>query len=370
MISQPLVFITQIMKHRLLLAGLVAALPSLAIASPTVVGVDALKEWNLIVLGDLTSSSEVEGRTFVGGNLSGNSSNYQIRTVPASSYSVPGLTVVGDVLGGAKNLNNGSGALIGGNVQSGLNLNGAVQTVKVGGSLSNTNINQNIVQSGLSASDPSFVSGLNQQKSLLASSMTDLSNSYAALAATAQVSISGNRATFNAVPGANGVGVFNLNAADLSRFGEIAFNANGADTVIVNVRGSSVRLDDNFLGNATGLGQHVIWNFPDATSLELTTAWKGSVLAPKAAAVTGNYIEGSAVFASLVQNGEFHLGTYVGTYSPSSSNPPSSSGGSSGGAGSSGGSPAPIPTPGSVALMAAGLALLAIIARRRRPRLA
>ncbi len=66
--------------------------------------------------------------------------------------------------------------------------------------------------------------------------MTDLSNSYAALAATAQVSISGNRATFNAVPGANGVGVFNLNAADLSRFGEIAFNANGADTVIVNVR--------------------------------------------------------------------------------------------------------------------------------------
>jgi choice-of-anchor A domain-containing protein len=117
------------MKHRLLTIGLIAAaIPSLAAASP-VVGIDALKEWNLIVLGDLTSSSEVEGRTFVGGNLSGNSSNYQIRNVPPSTYAVPGLTVVGNVLGGTKNLNNGSGALIGGNVASGFNLNGGVQTV-------------------------------------------------------------------------------------------------------------------------------------------------------------------------------------------------------------------------------------------------
>ncbi|MGW8136912.1 choice-of-anchor A family protein [Sphingomonas zeae] len=349
------------MKHRILTIGLIAAaIPSLAAASP-VVGIDALKEWNLIVLGDLTSSSEVEGRTFVGGNLSGNSSNYQIRSVPASTYAVPGLTVVGNVLGGTKNLNNGSGALIGGNVASGFNLNGGVQTVKVGGLLSNTNINQNIVLSGLGLSDPSFVAGLNQQKTLLASSMTDLSNSYAALSATAQVSISNNRATFNAVAGPNGVGVFNLTAADLSRFGEIAFNTNGADTVIVNVSGSAVRLDDNFLNNASGLGEHVIWNFPDATNLELTTAWKGSVLAPKAAATTGNYIEGSAVFGSLIQNGEFHLGTYVGTYTPGTLNPPSSSGGT----GSSGGSPAPVPEPASVALLAGGLALLCLAMRRR-----
>ncbi|WP_314376089.1 choice-of-anchor A family protein [Sphingomonas paucimobilis] len=346
------------MKYRLSFVGLIAAaLPSLAMATP-VVGIDSLKEWNLIVLGDLTSSSEVEGRTFVGGNLSGNSSNYQIRTPAPSSYAVPGLTVVGDVLGGTKNLNNGSGALVGGSVQGGFNLNGGVQTVKVGGTLSNTNINQNIVQSGLSASDPGFVAGLNQQKTLLASSMTDLSNSYAGLAATSSVSIAGNRATFNAVANANGVAVFNLNAADLSRFGEIAFNRNGADTVIVNVTGSAIRLDDNFLGDATGLGEHVIWNFPTATSLELTTAWKGSVLAPKAAATTANYIEGSAVFGSLIQNGEFHLGTYIGAYAPTSPQVPVTPG-------SSGGSPTPVPEPATMALMAGGLALL-VLARGRR----
>lgn len=38
---------------------------------------DILQQFNLVVLGDATNSSEVEGRTYVGGNLSG-TSNYWI----------------------------------------------------------------------------------------------------------------------------------------------------------------------------------------------------------------------------------------------------------------------------------------------------
>jgi len=38
------------------------ALPFQAIAASTPVGLDALKVYNLVVLGNLTSSSEVEGR--------------------------------------------------------------------------------------------------------------------------------------------------------------------------------------------------------------------------------------------------------------------------------------------------------------------
>lgn len=147
-------------KQKWILAAGLAGIAAPAWAGP-VVGTDALREWNLVVLGNLQSSSEVEGRTFVGGDLTGNSSNYQIRTPSPSRFDQPGLTVVGNVTGGTKNLNNGAGAVIGGNVTSGFNLNGAPQTVQVGGKLSNTNINQNRVQTGLAQSNPNFVTRLN-----------------------------------------------------------------------------------------------------------------------------------------------------------------------------------------------------------------
>jgi len=350
------------MKYsRLSLAATVAALTLSVpvIAQELLIGTDALREWNLIVLGDLQSSSEVEGRTFVGGNLTGTSSNYVISSGQASTTGQAGLTVVGDVTGGIKNLNNGSGAIIGGNVESGFNLNGAAQTVKVGGTINNTNINQNVVQSGLASSDSNYLYALDRQKSLLTSSLTDLSHSLTALDANSTVTISGNRATFNATPNADGVAVFSLTSDQLNTIGEIAFNLNGADTAIVNVSGKAITLNDNFLGGTANLGEHVIWNFDEAEALTLTTAWGGSVLAPGASATTANYIQGSAVFGSLVQNGEMHVGTYQGSYTPPSTGTP---GGSSGG--SSGGDPVDVPEAPAMGLFLAGLAGL-IYARRR-----
>jgi len=304
-----------------------AVLASPSMATP-LSGTDALREWNLVVLGDLKSSSEVEGRTFVGGDLSGTSSNYQIGTPASSGTGKPGLTVVGNVTGDIKNINNGAGAVIGGNVESGFNLNGPAQTVKVGGTISNTNANQNSVTSGLSASDPGFSSGLNTQAMVLTGGMKELSTTLGDLSANSQMSISGGRATFAASPNADGLAVFSISAADLDSINEIAFNLNGADTAIVNVSGTAINLNDNFLGGTAGLGEHVIWNFGEAQSLDLATSWGGSVLAPWASAHTSNYIQGSAVFGSLVQDGEMHLGTYAGGYNPPVVTPP---GGSSGG---------------------------------------
>ena len=83
-------------------------------------------------------------------------------------------------------------------------------------------------------------------------------------------------------------------------------------------------------------------------------------MAPHADAQTGNYIQGSAVFGNLKQNGEMHVGTYNG----GDIRPPGG-GSSSGGGGSSSGGATPIPEPGMFGLFALGVGGL-IYARRRR----
>jgi choice-of-anchor A domain-containing protein len=347
------------------LASSALATPALAQSEP--LGLNALSTYNLIVLGDLTSSSEVEGRTFVGGNLTGNSSNYEIASsVPASTYTVPGLTVVGNVTGGTKNLDNGSGAIVGGNVSSGFNLNGAAQTVDVGGTISNTNVNQNTVVSGLATSNPAFVQNLTQYGSAMGTSMTGLSYQLGTLAGTASVVMNGSTGVFNVPSGSTTPTVFNLTASQLAGMSAIQFNTDGSSMVVVNVTGASVALAQNFLGGTNNLGQSVIWNFPNATSLSLTTAWGGSVLAPLAAATTGNYIQGSAVFGSLTQNGEMHIGTFSTSFGlPSTSSSSSTSSTSS--SGSSSGADV-VPEPGMIALFAAGAAGLAWRRRRAIPK--
>lgn len=326
-------------------------------------GIDALKVYNLIVLGNLTSTSEVEGRTFVGGDLAGTASNYLISSsVPASTYTTPGLTVVGNVTSSTINLNNASGASVGGNISGMVNLNGT-QTLNVGGSYTPVNVNGSTVNTQVGTTDPAFVQGLQQYGSAMGTSMTGLSYTLGQQAANSTVTIASNTATFNAQPDASGTAVFNLTASDLNSVGQIQFNLNGADTVIVNVSGSTINLDDNFLGNASQLGKNVIWNFTDATSLTLTTAWHGSILAPKAAAHTYNYVEGSAVFGSLIQDGEFHIGTYGGSYTPPS-DPGSSSTTSTSTSTSTGGTS--VPEPGVAGLMALGVAALAWRRRSKR----
>jgi choice-of-anchor A domain-containing protein len=342
----------------------VAAMGGIAAASPAAadanVGLQVLREYNLFVLGNLTSSSGVDGRTFVGGNLDGNSSDYYKQGSKAPASSAPGLTVVGAVGGGTKNLQNGSGAYVGGSVGSGFNLNGQGHDVKIGGAAVNINgarnstitvggpvggyMNANGATVKTNAGLPGFAAGLQVQANDYAMGVKDLSAYLAGLTPTDQISFPlSNRAQFK--PTSNGnIAVFDLKSTNVfNSVGEIQFQPGAFDTIIINVGGTTAAMTKNFIGNVAGLGERVIWNFYEAQNINFTTGFYGSVLAPFAKATNSNVIEGSAVFGSLNQNGAVRLGGYNGSLAILSA----------------------VPEPATWAMMIAGFGLAGSMIRRR-----
>lgn len=263
---------------------------------------DYLSTYNLITFGDLTTTSEVEGRTLVGGNLNTSSSNFGVEFGNATGIDI--LTVAGNINGNSIQVNNGGNLRIGGASFATVNLNGGGQQ-----------INDNSVGS--------FVNDVQV-------AMTGYSSFLTGLASTASVSLPGNNdqptgVTFNAAPaGPNNVAVFDIAGNDLfnnNKVQQIGLNFNGADTVVINVSGSSIVYNGgNFVGSfaSDNAASKVIWNFFEADTIQLDRVLWGSVLAPGAAITgiggnpTNQVIEGSVVANSLLTNSEIHLPTFTG----------------------------------------------------------
>ncbi|MBX3016229.1 MAG: choice-of-anchor A family protein, partial [Caldilineaceae bacterium] len=107
----------------------------------------AMKRYNLITLGDLATTSDVEGRTFVGGNFtSGNSANLAIRMNNVAK-SEETFVVVGNLAAGnALNLNGGSLRLGGVRNNRAINFNGGGSLI-ADSTLSNATLTEQL-QSG------------------------------------------------------------------------------------------------------------------------------------------------------------------------------------------------------------------------------
>jgi choice-of-anchor A domain-containing protein len=298
----------------------------------------AMQTYNLITLGDLKSNQTVEGRAFVGHDLSGGSSNYF--TNP-KGQSGTGLTVVGNATDGPKNVGNGGGVKVGGNLDSGVNASGRIEVdgngkninggaqVYIDGDAKNVN-GQNVYIGGAKSGNVNgtitmgdhTVAGLQTtlqaQRDGYVDSFGDLSSYLAGLTATSAMTYSadGQAAIFNAGAG-TGVAVFNLANLDqlFKNRSRLEFaNPTTYDTVIVNVAGTNVSLGNTINFQAVdGLGTKVIWNFYQAETLDFgAKAFYGSVLAPNADAKIGTLLQGSAVFDTLDQKGVIKMGNYGG----------------------------------------------------------
>ncbi len=367
-------------------------------------GLAAIKSYNAIVFDNMSANHDVEGKLLVGGDLNGSSATFGIgnSTQGATPSGAPTLTVGGNNNLSNTNLNNGSnggsgniaagaGFSVAGNVTGNGNVNGSGprniivggnlsgnpsvnsgDTLRVGGNVSGVlsvnggiaqlggtpgglNNNGGTYQSGLGAAFKSgLVSGITATTTQTIADVKALSTALASLSVATLSTVSSNVDTLflNAVDGGSGFALFNINSSVFGSLTKMDYVfPNSTLPVIVNVTGAtSLTFGLEPTGGNTALkNQQIIWNFVDATSLDITKLFHGSVIAPNATLYNHTPIEGSVAVKSFVQGGEVHLGTY--NRGDSFLTPPP---------------PPAVPEPASWALMIIGLGVCGATLRRSR----
>ncbi|MEO0829655.1 MAG: collagen-binding domain-containing protein [Pseudomonadota bacterium] len=275
---------------------------------------ELLSQYNGITSGDYFSQQEVEGRLYVGGNLTGSTIQTGFKQ-PLPAGAEENVVVVGDATIGAIT---GSGKiLIGGNSSSNIEQSGGTLETRVGGTFTGRD-NFGTVTDEL-AGDADFQASFPQ---IDFDAVRDYSIYLSGLTGETLTFSDPNIKAFNVLNNAvqaeginwdaSSVTVLHTSLADISS-GTFLTNIGAGETMIINVSGTSGTFGLNPTGSAD-VSQRILWNFYEAEDVEITRAIYGSVLAPLAELSNfSGSTEGSVLAASIRQtNGELHLQSFAG----------------------------------------------------------
>jgi choice-of-anchor A domain-containing protein len=275
-----------------------------------------LNEYSVVTIGDFESGSgtHIAGSTFVGGDYTGGKSDLGQSLKQNAGIDV--LTVAGTMKANVSTFQND---IVLSSTQN-----------KINNTSKNKNANQTKLSSKVTLSSVGTVKFSSDLDAIKADYKTQLENSseyFASLETNSKLVTTNNKQnnklTVNNELGDNGIAVFSLdgftsifNARNQSI--ELAGNnISDLSAIVINVAGNDLSIANN--SNINGsfnnkeISSKVIWNFYEATSIDLgSQKFVGAILAPLATVTqTGGNIYGSVGAFSLITNAEINVPTNV-----------------------------------------------------------
>jgi choice-of-anchor A domain-containing protein len=310
---------------------------------------------SLVVGGNLSQTGgSTAGNVYVGGNLTSQWTGYSPNLVVGGNATMSGGQSGNVFVGGDANIS--AGVTIGGNLTM-TGANAALNASSNGGSSP-----QNVyIAPATTVNDPSYWSSPKTSGAPATpttpidvyGSSTDIINASKSLAALNATTISSSGGILTIALTQNGLNVIDLSMLSGSTINGITVvTANGVTPtgLILNVAGDNLTFNGGTFNPGSLTDQSVLFNFSNATNLNLTSlAFEGSLLAPLATVnFTGGNIDGTLIANNYYGSGELHEAPFTLTL------PAYKLGGA-----------AATPEPTSLALLAGGFTILAVAARRR-----
>ena len=340
------------------LAFICACTWSVAAQAAGLTASEALRQYNVIVAGNMESSSDMEGRVYVGGDALGSFDIYNHgSSAPASSY--PAFYVGGTVSGGEKKVNNAGSAVIKGSILSGkvianggqLYVEGSVasgaEAVANGGGTATVGS-----PSPLPTPDPlGELSELNLRIAALAEGAAAVPFDPAFIGEGKSLPVLSAQGS--------GITYYNIGIDDFDSWTDrIEYKTLAPDqTVIINIHGDGdastyekLRFDLNASGASGDSAPTVLWNIVGIDEVEISVALFGQLLAPQSyVRLTGSPLEGTLVANRLYTTTQVHQRPWTGSLPPPSEQDVVAT-----------------PVPAALPLLAGGLGAMALVGRRRR----